>query len=826
MNDFNQTNESHKNQEYSLRLRDIVKKFDSTIAINHMSLEVRTGEIVGLIGPNGAGKSTLMGVLTGVVPATEGSIELCGNAVPKEKHSTTIARENGIACAYQEFSVCSNLEVYENFAITIMDHKPFGKMGWRKELIRVSEETLAEVFPDNGINVRTKVAKLSIEQRQMVEICCAFATNGLKTLILDEPTSSLTNNRITQFHAAIRRLREKGVSVIYISHKLEEILQISTRIIVMRNGEKAWEGTTENTAIEDLVNLMGGRIMNKRPCNKALNTAEHIVDINNLNTSVLHNVNMHICKGECIGISGLGGSGQRELLDEIYRAAKGRKNKSVHIVGDASFVSGDRQNEGIFKLWSIADNIIISSLNQLTKWGLLNKKKCDEMAQHWYDKLKFKAVDKDSLIGSLSGGNQQKAIIGRGIAFDSDLIIFDDLTRGVDAGTKKEIYSILEEICALGKSIIWYSTEDNEMMECDRVYVMKEGSVVEELVGDDISVESVVSASFKNVETAKESVKAKKEAGIGNKLTSFFSNGSTIAVLILICIWIIVSIFNKNTNTRFGMTFLIGTALPLVLVSIAQMFIVGCGDINLGVGNAMGLINALAATLMVYNFGLGLAAMIGVLALYSVIAVLINKRHMPSMVVSLGMMSVWLGIALIVLPTPGGDAPDWLSAFFAIQTPLLPIQVYLCIIVGAVSYWIAFRSKYGMVLRGIGNNPSALTKRGWSYLTAHIITYAISGVFVILAGLAMTNVSKGADANASSSYSLMSIATILLGGCAFSGGIIEPVGVVAGALIVSLISSMLNFMQISTNYRTAVIGIILIVALTGGQLLKRKGEVR
>lgn len=814
--------EKEVHQEYCFRLQDITKKFDSTVALTHMSLDVSPGEIVGLIGPNGAGKSTLMGILTGVVPATQGSIELAGKTFPGDKYSTTAARVNGIACSYQEFSVCANLAVYENFAITVMDHKPFGKQGWRSRMMKLAQSTLEDVFPDNRINVRNKVGRLSIEQKQMVEICCAMATNGLKTLVLDEPTSSLTNDRIAQFHNAIRRLRETGVSVIYISHKLEEIIQISSRIVVMRNGEKAWEGTTEHTTTEDLVDLMGGRITPRKSSGRRKTDREPLIKIEHLNTPVLHDVNMEIGKGEVIGISGLGGSGQRELLGEIFRAAKGGKHKSIQVFGDASFVSGDRQNEGIFKLWSIADNIVISSLDQLVDWRLLNSKKSDELAQRWYDKLKFRAAGREDRITHLSGGNQQKAIIGRGIASEADLILFDDPTRGVDAETKKEIYSIIEEISALGKSVVWYSTEDNEMVECDRVYVMRDGMIAEELAGDEISVDTVVSASFKNVQSAQQEGKKAKKEGWGRKIGSFLTSGSGISLLVLLCIWLIVSNYNENVNTRLGMTYLIGTAVPLVFVALGQMFIVGAGDINLGIGNAMGLVNAITAAVMAENFGLGLLALLAVLFLYTIIAVLIHKRNMPSIVVSLGMLSVWLGIALLILPTPGGSSPEWLSAFFKIQTPFVPIQVYLCIAAAIVSYWIAFQSKYGMVLRGIGDNPGAVMKRGWSYLTAHVVTYVISGIFVILAGFAMTYVSKGADANASSSYQMMSIATILLGGCAFSGGIIEPVGVVAGALSISLISSMLTFMQISSNYRTAVIGVVLLIALIGGEAMKRR----
>ncbi|MFG6363886.1 ATP-binding cassette domain-containing protein [Schaedlerella sp.] len=813
---------NEKIPDFCFRLQDITKKFESTVALTHMSLEVRPGEIIGLIGPNGAGKSTLMGVFTGVVPATEGRIEAGGQVYSGEKYSTAIARLCGIACCYQEFSVCANLAVYENFAITVMDHKPFGERGWRKKMIRQSQAILDEVFPDNQINVRGKVASLSIEQKQMVEICCAMATNGLKVLILDEPTSSLTNDRIEQFHRAIRGLKEKQISVIYISHKLEEIIRISTRILVMKNGEKTWEGETKNVTAEELVNLMGGSIAIRREAEKNRTEEEHLVDVKDLSNDVLHHVNMHVCKGEVVGISGLGGSGQRELLNEIYRAAKGGRSQYVSISGDASFVSGDRQKEGIFKLWSIADNTIISSLKLLTGRKLLDEKQCDDLAQRWYDKLKFKAAGKEDLITNLSGGNQQKAIIGRGIASEADLIIFDDPTRGVDAGTKKEIYSIIEEISGLGKSVIWYSTEDNEMLECSRVYVMRNGTIAAELEGDEISVDAVVATSFQDVEQGGERGDTKEKESMGKRILSVLTSGSGISVLVLIAIWLIMGMFNSNVNTRMGMTYMIGTALPLVFVSIGQMFIVESGDINLGIGNAMGLVSVISATILAENIGMGLLAILGVWILYSAVAVLIHKRNMPSIVVSLGMMSIWLGIALLLLPTPGGRAPEWLSVIFTIRTPVLPVQVYMCVIAAAAGYWLVFRFKYGMVLRGIGDNPGAVSKRGWSYFTAHVVTYAISGFFVILAGMAMTYVSKGADANAAFSYQMMSIATILLGGCAFSGGIVEPVGVVAGALSISLISSMLTFMQINSNYRTGVIGVILLIVLICGATLKRR----
>ena len=808
-----------------ISLRHISKRFGATLALNRIDFSAEAGEIIGLIGPNGAGKSTMMGILTGVVPATDGSFVISGKEYSPAQYNTAIARENGIACAYQEFSLCANLSVYENFALTILPHTILEKPGWRKRVRQVAKQTLDEVFPNNDINVNTKLFHLSIERRQMVEICCAVATNGLKTLILDEPTSSLTNDRIDQLHHAIAKLQAKGITVIYISHKLEEIIRVSSRVVVMRNGEKTWEGATSTITAERLVDLMGGhlvhRIENAQP-HRA--DAPTLVSIEHLSTEALHDVSLQVYAGEIIGISGLGGSGQRELLHEIYRAGMGKASKGVSLNASVSFVSGDRQNEGIFNLWSIADNIIISSLDQLVNWRLLNKKKADDLAQSWYDKLKFKAEGRESPIVSLSGGNQQKAIIGRGIASGSDLILFDDPTRGVDIETKLEIYRILAELRQEGKSVIWYSTEDNEMLECDRVYVMQDGTIASEIVGSEISVDSIVAASFQESSSKQEKTAEKAKASLGKSLLHFLSKGATVSGLVFACIWLIVCSLNQNANTRTGLTYLIGSAVPLVFVSIAQMFIVLAGDINMGIGNAMGLVNVLSATIYVQNPTLGIVSFLLFLIIYTVVAVLIHKRRMPSIVVSLGMSTIWLGISLIILPTPGGSSIEWLNDFLKLKTPLLPIQLYICILTAALTYWILARSKYGMVLRGIGSSPTAVTRRGWSYLTAHVTLYALSAVFVLLAGIALTGISKGADPNGSTSYQMMSIAVILLGGCSFSGGIVEPVGVVFAALSISLISSMLTFMQVSSNYRTAVIGVILLLALAGGDLLKRRDK--
>lgn len=815
-----------ENNNRCLQMKSILKQYGMTTAVNHVDFYLNKGEVVGLVGANGAGKSTLMSILTGTVQATDGTIEINGENIPSNKYETAYAMKLGIAAAYQELSLCLNLSVYENFGISHVNHKKLEKIGWRKSLIKFTKDILDECFPDNNIDVCEQVSKLSIEQQQMIEICRAVSTSNLNILVLDEPSSSLGTERINQLHKTVERLSKRGIGVIYITHKLEEIIKITSRTVLMNNGNIKWTGQTKEVQVEDLINMMGGKIKKEQiDRRKMADECEIVLSIKNFSTNKLHDINMTVGKGEIVGISGLGGAGQQTLLNEIFRASKQKKQNEIKIKGNAAYVSGDRRKEGIFPLWSIADNIIISSVDFLTRNGLLDKKKSDDLAQEWYKNLKFKAEGKDASIMSLSGGNQQKAIIGRGIASDADLIILDDPTRGVDVETKKDIYNILYEICKKGKSVLIYSTEDLEMEECDRVYVMSEGSIVEELIGNDVTVDNIIAASFKKVKDEKKNETTKATTkNIFHTGFDLIKNPSIIAILILAIVWGVMGAYNPTTLSAMGMKLLIGNAIPLVIVAMGQMFIILVGDINLGIGTAMGLVNVLSATFMVQNFVVGLLCYILFLAIYSATAALIHIRKMPSIVVSLGMLSIWLGVAIIIQETPGGSAPEWLLNFTNIQTPLLPIQVYICIILALLGYWIICKSKYGLVLRGIGNNPKAVEKHGWSYLVAHIVAYMISGCFVILAGLMLTGVSRGADANGATTYQMMSIATVLLGGCSFSGGYVEPVGVVAAGLAISLISSMLTFMGVNSNYQTAVIGVILLIALIGGGFLKRGGE--
>lgn len=803
-----------------IELSKVNRFFGITKALEQIDFQIFSGEVIGLVGPNGAGKSTMMKILTGVLPPTDGKIIVDGTEM--KRYTTKEAKEAGIACAYQDLSLCTNLSVYENFAMLNVEHRKFTKPGWRKTAKKETKELLEKYFPNNQIDIMKPVERLTLAERQIVEICKTLMTDNLRVLILDEPTSALSTDKANQLHKVVEELSARGTSVIYISHKLEEILRISDRIVMMRNGKNSGECDPKEIDTVQLVEMLGGSgaTKGKQRINRE-NAAKGDIaaSVKNYTGKGLYDINLHVHKGEIVGISGLAGSGQTELLNILFEAGryKGIEKKGVLLNSSVSYVSGDRAREGIFHLWDIFDNMIIGNLDQVKKGLFLNKKKSEELAQNWYDKLKFRAEGIHSPIMSLSGGNQQKALIARGIASGAELIILNDPTAGVDIETKQEIYGLLDEAKRAGKAVVLYSTEDAEIEICDRAYIMHEGEITEELKGEEITVPNIVKASFEDTKHQKMS-EEKQESLIHRMMTS--------RVLLPVAAMIFMILINAAMNPRIlsymGMRMLVSSAVPLVFAALGQMFIVTAGDVDMGNGYSIALVNVLVGIILTGNPLMGLVSLLVFVGAYALMGALIHVRNIPAIVVTLGAQFVWWGIALVIAPSPGGSCPEWLLRLYKFDFPLIPMPIVLCILAGGSCWYVLFRAKYGMILRGIGNNPLAVERSGWSYLCAKMVNYALAGLMVICSGMAYTAVCMGADANSSATYCMMSIATVILGGCEMSGGVVAPVGVVCGGIAMSFITTILTSFRVDSNYQTAVTGMILIVVLAIKLVMHKK----
>ena len=471
----------------------VEKSFGAARALTGVDFKVQRGECVGLVGHNGAGKSTLMNVLSGLVRPDAGSVEILGNAID-DSYNPAQAANLGLRTVFQELSLCPNLTVIENLRIS---HPSIRGFGWRKRAEHYIRASLDEIFPGHGIETGAEVADLSISQRQMVEIARAFTTvdSANELVILDEPTSSLDQNAASQLVVYIRKFVAAGGSVVLISHLLGEILAASDTIVVMRDGTSVSVDTSSNFDRARLVTEMG----NVHETDRRINARKAKSDA--LGKSVValpaDGSQLTVRKGEIVGFAGLSGHGQTEMLIRIFRTAQG-KSSDIRVSGKAVFVAGDRQTDGIFPLWSILQNISVSSLQRLSTGWSVDFTRAEEEAETWRKRLSIRTPDMNNRILSLSGGNQQKALFARALGTDAEIVLMDDPMRGVDVGTKQEVYNILAAEAAHGRALVWYTTEVDELSHCDRVYVFREGSIVAELTGDDITETNVVSHSFES----------------------------------------------------------------------------------------------------------------------------------------------------------------------------------------------------------------------------------------------------------------------------------------------------------------------------------------
>jgi len=496
-----------------LRVEGVSKRFGATQALSGVSVSVMPGEIVGLIGHNGAGKSTLLRSLAGLVRPDEGRLQVGGAEVSLSQGlSAKTARTLGIHTVHQELSLCPSLRVDESAGVVM---RTVGGARWRRVAWRQLGDKLEEIFPGNGIRPQQHISELSIARRQMVEVANATLTgeNEMALLILDEPTSSLDADATLSLYRWLRSQAVTGLSAIVTTHRLNEMLTNADRIYVMRDGKVTSEQSTAGLTRERLVGLMGGTAELEAPASSPAHEsraavvargdgADLKVDVDSLTTTHLHDVSIKAAVGDIIGLAGLEGHGQAALLDAVFRAVvypHTLKGHAITVHGKVAYVSGDRGVAGIFRFWSVGENISVSSLGHLSKLGWIVRSAERRLVASWGHKLEIRGLE-DASILSLSGGNQQKALIARAIATGADIILLDDPTRGVDQSTKEQMYTILREEADAGRCFIWYSTENEELIRCDRIYVLKSGRVAEVLEGDDRQESRIINASFRVLE--------------------------------------------------------------------------------------------------------------------------------------------------------------------------------------------------------------------------------------------------------------------------------------------------------------------------------------
>ncbi|MCD7956765.1 MAG: sugar ABC transporter ATP-binding protein [Lachnospiraceae bacterium] len=481
-----------------LKLEHISKTYPGVRALNDVSLEFEDGEIHALLGENGAGKSTLIKIIAGAI-APDGGGKLIFDGREFEQMTPALSAQMGVAVIYQDVNLVTPMTVAEN----IYMGSRTGRIYSKKRLAMMAQK----LFDEYGfeLNPAEKVSQLSPASQQMVEIAKAIS-NEAKIMIMDEPTAPLATHEVDILFSIIEKLKKKGVTVIYISHRMEEVFQITERISVLRDGCFVKTLRTADTSRKELVSLMVGRKLNESFPGRASQPGDVLLEARSLTGNSVEEISFSLHRGEILGFAGLVGSGRTESMELVCGAKKmesgelymeGRKisvkSPAEAIERGIALIPEDRKEQGIILHNTVLFNISLSGLKKVTKFGFINKKKNKELAEEYRGELSIKVPHIKEMVVNLSGGNQQKVVLAKSLAADPEVLIFDEPTKGIDVGAKQEIYQLMNRLAESGKGLIMISSDMEEILGMsDRIIVLCEGRIAGELAKEDFSQERVL----------------------------------------------------------------------------------------------------------------------------------------------------------------------------------------------------------------------------------------------------------------------------------------------------------------------------------------------
>ena len=488
--------------EYVLEMKSVTKRFPGVLALDNVQLNLKPGEVLCLVGENGAGKSTLMKILAGAQPLDSGQVLLSGQPVViKSPHH---AQQLGISMIYQEFNLSPYLSVAENIFLgrePRIGKSPF--INWTK-MYNDARDILKRIRVD--LDVRKPVNECSVAQQQMVEIAKAISFNS-KIIVMDEPSATLTDHELAALFDLIRGLKQEGIGMIYISHRLEEIFEIGDRLTAMRDGQYVDTRDVKDITKDDIIRMMVGRELTNEFPKEIFDRGEERLAVKNLSRrGAFENVSFSLYKGEIVGLTGLVGAGRTEVARAIFGAdaidggqlSLDGKDVSVRTPQEAirhgiGLLTEDRKNQGLVLGMTVRENTSIANLKELVKLMFIDRKRERAVAEQYVKELQIKTPSVEQTAQNLSGGNQQKVVLAKWLFTQSKILIFDEPTRGIDVGAKVEIYKLMNELVRQGVAVLMISSELPEVLGmCDRVLVMHEGKLAGELSRSEATQERIM----------------------------------------------------------------------------------------------------------------------------------------------------------------------------------------------------------------------------------------------------------------------------------------------------------------------------------------------
>ena len=813
------------------------KAYGGVVALDGVDFAAAPGEVHALLGENGAGKSTLIKILTGAVRPDRGVVLRDGE--PVQLRSRRDAQRLSIGAVFQELSLVRDLTVAQNIWFGREPRTPLQTIA-RRRLEPDTRDVLARLGIE-GLDPGQRVAELSLAQRQLVEIARTVARDP-RVLILDEPTSSLSAHEVDWLLDLARRLAGAGVCVIFISHRMAEVRRVADRVTIFRNGHHVSTHAMSDVDDDEIVNAMLGRRPARLYPDKHPTTDQTVaLEVRDLaDGNRLRGATFQVRTGEVLGIGGLQGQGQTELLQGLYGAI--RTTGEIIVEGTVqridnpraalaagvglALVPEDRQREGLLLPKSIRENIVLPVLDRVTRGGLVRRRAEQEVVAQATARLNVAATGPEQTAGSLSGGNQQKVVIAKVLLTEARILLLHDLVRGVDVGTKSEIFQLIRDLAAEGYTVLFYSTDLQELINVsDRVLVLSDGVVAASLEGPTLTEENVLRAAIGTDSAlptqaspaaaagdAHESSRGLRES-VGRGLAAAL-RVNALAYAMLIALVLLYASRQSGVLTLDQLNLTSAATMTLILVATGQTIVVLAGGIDLSVGGIVSLATVIAATRFESGpIGVWIAAiLIGGVVLGALNGALISALRMDPFIVTLATWSIWSGASLLIMDTTGGVIP---ASFVAVGNDLVAgVAPAVLLIVGLLVFWTVFlRTRSGTRVAAVGSSRLAAYLSGVNLSRTTILAYAFSGFFAALAGLYLTTQTTSGSPIAGDEFILTSVAAVVIGGSNLAGGRASLGGTIAAALTLTLIGNVVFSFGLAAGWQIAVSGALLILAV-------------
>ncbi len=821
----------------AIECRSIRKAFPGVVALDDVSLSIRRGEIHALLGQNGAGKSTLVKVLTGVYQPDAGEVLIAGKAV--RLRDVRDAEANGIAIVHQDQQLIAQFDVTSN-ALLGKEIVRLGGLLDRQAMNRTVQAALDRVAADFAPT--TLVRDLSVAQRAQVSIAAALLRNPT-ALILDEPTASLSDKEAERLFDIIRKLRAEGVTIIYISHYLDEVLNLVDRITVLRDGRLVATAPVAEISRGEVVKMIVGREIAQLYPKVAVPIGAPMLEVRGLSQgTALRGIDLTVRAGEILGIAGLVGAGRSELAMTLVGALP-RSGGTVMLGGRPShpadprrakrdgfaLIPEDRRHEGLITELSVRDNLTLPNIARWSRFGLLNLRREREAARELVTRLDIQPPSIKPVTRNLSGGNQQKIVVGRWLTGDARVFLFDEPTTGVDVGSKIEIYRQMVELARQGAAVIFISSDFEEIAAmCDRTIVMRRGRIAR--VIDDQSEatpEALLYFASGSVEgdKADDVLNAADGAGRASPLAEFLARWGTV-IGMLVTLAIIAALAPQFLS--LGNVFDVlkqGSVLAFIALGLTVVLIAGGFDMSAGATSQFAA-NVAAGTLLA-GLGSGAAIVIGgalgaVIGLLNAALMLIFR--IPAFVATLGMMFVIMGATLLY---NGGQAltlSDLPSFFFLGQGYVGPVPFVFILLIAMtfVLHVVLKRTRLGLRMYAVGQNEAAALLRGVGRNRYALASCVLGGLVLGLAGVILAAYSYGASALATGvDFLISALAAAFLGSTISRAGELDVIGTVAAAIFLASLSNGLILMGISNQALPGIQGIVLVLSISLGLMRRR-----